>query len=435
MRVVGLWSGPELTSFETVKSVWERETGATVDWQGTSDVPGAIAAARQTDAAPDVAILPNLAMMDRLAGDGQLVPLDTVLDMKTTLARDYAPSWLELGSHEGKLYGFFSKVTDKATVWYSPKAFTAAGYTVPKTWDDLIGLADRIVADGRTPFSVVAPSGPAKGWALTDWVSQIVLNTCGAEVYDQWIGAKIPWTDPCIKDSFEQFLTIVSTKSYVLGGTDRILATGDDVAADPLYAEPPTAYMCYLASFAGAFIAAGHPTLQPGIDYDVFRFPAIRAGQPGGITIGADMPVMVRDTPAARSFLAYLASARAQEAWIKLGGFTSVNRSVSLDSYRDPVARSIAAELTGAELSRFSAGDMLPSGLQRAWWAAMVELVQDPRQLDAKLEQLTAAAKTGSQPSVPPREKSLTQLYGWSVAPRSTAPSQTPPARTVVRKA
>ena len=72
-----------------------------------------------------------------------------------------------------------------------------------------------------------------------------------------------------------------------------------------------------------------------------------------------------------------------------------MNRSVSLDSYKDPVARSIAEELTGAEITRFSAGDMLPSALQRAWWAAMVELVQDPTQLDAKLEQLTAAAKAG----------------------------------------
>ena len=91
--------------------------------------------------------------------------------------------------------------------------------------------------------------------------------------------------------------------------------------------------------------------------------------------------MLVSDTPAARSFLACLASGRAQETWIRLGGFTSVNRSVSADTYKDPVARTVAKELTKAEISRFSAGDMMPTSLQRAWWAAMLDIVKDPSTL------------------------------------------------------
>ena len=83
----------------------------------------------------------------------------------------------------------------------------------------MITLADRIVADGHTPFSVVAASGPASGWALTDWISEIVLNNCGPDLYDQWIAAEIPWNDACIKQSFDMFTDIVSTKGYVLGGS------------------------------------------------------------------------------------------------------------------------------------------------------------------------------------------------------------------------
>jgi alpha-glucoside transport system substrate-binding protein len=71
-----------------------------------------------------------------------------------------------------------------------------------------------------------------------------------------------------------------------------------------------------------------------------------------------------------------------------------VNRSVSPDAYPDPVARRVAADLTTATVSRFSAGDMMPASLQRAWWSAMVELVQDPSQLDTILEGLTTAAKS-----------------------------------------
>ena len=239
--------------------------------------------------------------------------------------REYAPAWIDLGRHDGRLYGIFYKVTSKATVWYNPKAFAAAGYAVPATWDAMIELADRIVADGRRPFSIVAARGPANGWALTDWISEIVLNACGPELYDRWVAAEIPWTEPCIRRSFERFLGIVSAKGYVLGGTERIVATVDDVGADPLYTDPPTAYLYPFASFTGAFIARNFPDLEPGVDYDVFPFPTIDPEHEGAVTVGADIPVMVRDTPAARSLLAYLAGAPAQEAWIARGGFASVD--------------------------------------------------------------------------------------------------------------
>ena len=392
VHVLGLWSGPEFDSFDAVKSAWEKETGAIVDWEGTNDLPGSLAGHTQTGDPPDIAILPNLAVMEQLADNGTLIALDSVLDMKE-VTKDYAPAWIELGSHNGKLYGIFYKVTNKAAVWYNPKAFAAAGYTVPTTWNEMITLADTIVADGHSPFSVVAASGPATGWALTDWISEIVLNKCGPDLYDQWIAAEIPWNHTCIKQSFDMFTNIVSTKGYVLGGSQRIVATGDDVGADPLYTDPPTAYLCYLPSFAQAFIAASNPDLEPGPDYDVFKFPTIDPEYRGAATVGADVPVMVSDTPAARSFMTYLASARAQEAWIELGGFTSVNRSVSAETYLDPVARTVAQALTGAEVTRFSAGDMMPPSLQRAWWAAMLDLVTDPSTVDSILDRLTAAAK------------------------------------------
>ncbi len=389
-----MWSGPELASFEAVTAAWESETGAIVDWEGTTDLSRALADGVAAGARPDIAILPNLALMHELADAGTLIPLDTVLDM-AAITRDYAPPWIELGSHDGKLFGIFYKVTDKAAVWYNPKVFAAAGYDVPATWTEMRMLADRIVDGGKTPFSVVAARGPASGWALTDFVSVIVLNTCGPALYDRWIAAEIPWTDACIKRSFDLFADLVATKGYVLGGSERIVSTGDDTGCDPLYDDPPTADLCYLPSFAQAFIAANHPDLEPGVDYDVFPFPAISPEHQGAVTIGADVPTLVSDSPAAGAFMTYLAGARSQETWIKLGGFTSVNRSVSLTTYGDAVARSVAEELAAARITRFSAGDMMPASLQRAWWSAMLDLVKDPSQVDAILDRLTAAASAG----------------------------------------
>ena len=262
----------------------------------------------------------------------------------------------------------------------------------------MIELADTMVADGRTPFSVVAPNVPGGGgWALTDWISQIVLNTCGPDLYDQWAAGQIPWTDACIKQSFEMFGTIVQTPGYVREGSEGILNTSDAEGSYPMYSEPPTAYMYYLASFAQAFIASKYPELAPGDDYDFFRFPTINPDFAGSITIGADVVVMLNDTPAARSFMTYLAGAESQQAWIELGGFTSVNRSVAPDAYPDPVARKAADELASAELIRFSAGDTMPASVQQAWWRGMLELVDDPSKLDSILDSLTSATDEAGQ--------------------------------------
>ena len=393
VRVLGLWSGPELDSFMTVKSVWEKDTGGIVDWEGTQELPDVLTARMQAGNPPDIAILSNPGLMQQLAKEGKLLPLNSFMDMNQ-VRKDYAPAWIDLGSYDGEMYAIFYKVANKATVWYNPPAFAAANYTVPKTWDDMITLADRMVTDSNTPFSIVAPSGPASGWALTDWISEIVLNNCGPDLYDKWVTGEIPWTDACIKQSFEMFDEIVQTKGYVLGDSQGILATTDAKGTYPLYTDPPTAYMDYLASFAQGFIASKYPNLNPGKDYNFFTFPTINPNYAGAVTIGADIPVMVNDTPAARSFMTYLAGAQAQEAWIKLGGFTSVNRSVSPDAYLDPVARAVAKELTEAKISRFGAGDMMPASLQKAWWKEMLELVKDPSKLDSILNSLTSVAQS-----------------------------------------
>jgi len=393
VRVLGLWSGPEYDNFVTVKSAWEKSTGNTVDWQATQDLPDALRADDQAGSPPDIAVLPNLALLQQLAKDGTLVPLNSVLDMNQ-VEKDYAPAWTNLGSYNGKLYGIFYKASNKATVWYSPTAFAAAGYTVPRTWNQMMTLADTMVAHGRTPFSVVSASGPASGWPLTDWISEIVLNNCGPDVYDRWIAAEIPWTHACIKQSFEMFDKVVHTKGYVLGGTQGILTTADGDGGTPLYTQPPTAHMYYLSSIAQGFIAAQYPNLTAGHDYNYFPFPTINPQYSGAITIGADVVVMVRDTPASRSFMSYLAGAPAQDAWIKLGGFTSVNRSVPSDSYLDPVGQAVAADVTGARIVRFGAGDMMSASLQQAWWAGMLDLVKDPSKLDSILSSLTSVAKT-----------------------------------------
>ena len=103
------------------------------------------------------------------------------------------------------IWGVPYKADVKSTIWYPIKAFEAKGYAVPKTWDELIALSDKIVADGTNPWCVSAGGpGTATGWQLTDWVEEVVLKTKGPAYYNDWISHKVTFQDPGIKDAFDK---------------------------------------------------------------------------------------------------------------------------------------------------------------------------------------------------------------------------------------
>ena len=109
-------------------------------------------------------------------------------------------------------------------IWYPVKAFAAKGYTVPKTWDELVALADKIVADGSHPFCVSAGGpGTATGWELTDWVEEVLLKTEDPQVTNDWISHKITFTDPKIKAAFDKVGSLLFKDGYVDGGGQAIV--------------------------------------------------------------------------------------------------------------------------------------------------------------------------------------------------------------------
>ena len=123
------------------------------------------------------------------------------------------------------IWGIPYKVDLKSVVWYPIKAFEAAGYEVPTTWDELIALSDQIVADGGAPWCVGIDAGAATGWIITDWIEDVMLRTAGMEKYDQWISHELPFNSPEVKNAFDLVGKMLFTPGYVYGGSTAILAT------------------------------------------------------------------------------------------------------------------------------------------------------------------------------------------------------------------
>ncbi len=397
VSVMHQWvSGGEPESFRAVVTPWEQATGGRVNDTGTRDIKAILVTRVEGGNPPDIGVLSAPGDMEEFVRRGALVPLDSFMDMDR-LRQDYSQAWLDLCTVDGRLYCIVYKAANKSTVWYDPKEFQANGWSVPQTWDQLLALSDQMVAQGKTPWSVGLESGGTSGWPGTDWIGQIVLSESGPEVYDQWVRHQIPWTHPAIKSAFEKFGRIVHSPGYVPGGPTFALSTNFTDAAYLPFRDPPQAYMYFLASFTQSFIEGEFPEAVPGEDFSFFPFPAINPQYAGAIAGGADLVVMFRDTPGARSLMDYLASADAQQIWVGRGGFTSTNSNVSPSVYPDPIAARIAEQLTSASVFRFDADDIWGGALQQAFWKGILDYVQDPSRLDAILAEIDAMPTSSRQ--------------------------------------
>ena len=391
VTVLGVWGGSELESFRAMIGPFERATGVRVQFEGTRDINAVLTTRARGGNPPDIAGLPGPEQMAGFAKDGQLVPLDDIVDL-AAMRQQYAPGWLDLARVDGKLYGIFIKAALKGLIWYDPKVFGAAGYGVPKSWDDLVALTDRVARERKTPWCIGLESGAATGWPATDWIENIMLRTAGPDVYAKWYRHQIAWTDPAVRRAWDLFGRIAAAPRNVYGGIQGELATNFGEAPFPLFAHPPGCYLHHQATFVQDFIQKQYPNLKPAIDFNFFLFPRIDPGVPPSVEVAGDLFGMFRDTPQARALMRYLATPAAQAIWVKRGGALSPNRRVDLQQYPDPVGRRAAEIMTAAPTVRFDASDLMPDPVASAFMKATLDYVQHPSQLDRILADLDRVA-------------------------------------------
>lgn len=391
ITMMGTWGGQELEAFQKMVAPFEKSTGIKVEFTGTRDLATVLTTRVEAGNPPDVAALPNPGMMRELAAEGRLVDLSKILDMKQA-RKDYAPVWLDLGAYKDKLQAIFISADVKSLVWYNPRQFAAKGYKIPKTWDEMTALSDKIAANGGTPWAVGLESGAASGWPGTDWIEDIMLRTAGPEVYDKWVNHDIPWTDAHVKKAFEIFGKIARNEKYLYGGTAGTLSTNFGDSVNALFTNPPRAYLHRQATFIQSFIKQNNPGVAAGKDYTFFALPPIDPKWGTPVLGAADMVAVFRDTPETRAFARYLASARAQEIWVTSLGKVSANKGVSLNAYKDPLTRQAAEILVNARVFRFDGSDLMPAAVgSGAFWKGILDYVSG-QDLDSVLKSIEDAA-------------------------------------------
>jgi alpha-glucoside transport system substrate-binding protein len=325
----------------------------------------------------DVALLPQPGSLPGLVTSAHAVALEDMGYNIDDLNATFGEPFMALGEVNGKHYGIPTNINLKSMIWYPKDDFDAAGYQIPKTWDELLALSQQIQDDGSVPWCVGFESGDATGWPATDWMEDIMLRTAGPDTYDKWYKHEIPFNDPSVVKAGQLFGDVMFHDGWVLGGADKTpsLAFGD--APLPMFDNPPGCWLHRQASFINAFFPT---TAKDGVDYDWFPFPSIDTE--GGPLFGGEMAMVFRNAPEVKDFLDKFMGTDVQCAMggIQTSSRISPNVNVDTSCYWNDVLKQSADVLKeglSAGTARFDASDLMPAAVgSGSFWTGMVKYMQ-----------------------------------------------------------
>jgi alpha-glucoside transport system substrate-binding protein len=394
VSMTGPFVDADAVNFQNSRKAFEQATGITIEYAGTKEFEANIGTQMAAGTAPDIIDWPQPGLGGTFfKQQGKVLPV-TKLVPESWLKENYKQSWLDMATMPGAdgkpaMAGLWWRFNGKSLVWYPKKAFDAAGYKVPTTWDELLKLQDQIVADGDTPWCIGIGSGAATGWPATDWTEDMMLRTTSPENYDKWVKGELKFSSPEVKKAIETFAPIWNNDKMVQGGKAAIVTTQFSDAPAPMFQNPPK---CWLHR-QGNFITSFFPKeAKAGVDYDVFYLPGVDPQYGKPFLIAGDLVSATQDRPEVCAVMQYLSTAAGVEGWLAAGGALGPQNDVTPAMYGVPLERTIAGLAAAATTVRFDASDLMPGAVgSGSEWKGFTDYFSGAADLDTVLKNIDAS--------------------------------------------
>jgi alpha-glucoside transport system substrate-binding protein len=390
VEVAATWTGTEQANFQAVLDAFAKRTGAKVTYtSGGDDLPVLLNSRFAGGSPPDVALLAQPGVVGSLARKGQLKRLTGAA--ATAIADNYSDAWRQLGTVDGKLYGFYFKVANKSVMWYRTDKFHEAGVEPPATWEEFVKTSRTLAESGITPMAV--PGGD--GWTLTDWFENAYLRIGGPDNYDKLARHEIPWTDPSVVQTLQLLGDYWKVPKTVQGGPTGAVQLKFVQSIADVFGESPKSAMLYEGDFVAAeILKLGRTKVGEGARF--FDWPSIRGSKPAVVTAG-DQALLLKDTKGGNALVAFLASPDAARIMAARGGYLSANRKLDTSVYPDDTTRRLATAVVKAELLRFDLSDLTPQAFggstSASMWRGLQDFLAHPGDVAGTAQRLEDAAK------------------------------------------
>jgi alpha-glucoside transport system substrate-binding protein len=392
VTMTGPFTDNDAVKFDESVKAFETTTGIDIQYEGSKEFEASIGIRIEGGDPPDIVDFPQPGLLSTFVAKGLAIDLNTFID-QDLLKANYNQSWMDMATMDGPdgpiMAGVWGRVNGKSLVWYPKKAFDEAGYTVPTTWDELIALSDDIKADGDTPWCIGIESGAATGWAMTDWIEEMMLRTTTLENYDKWVTGELKFDSPEVRKAIATVEKIWFTDGYVLGGRQAIptIAFGD--APKPMFDNPPKCWLHKQGNFITTFFPEG---LVAGEDYSFFYLPGVDPAYGDPVLVAGDIYAMFNDRPEVRAVMEFFSTGESVKAWVQAGGAISPHLDSSLDWYTNEIDRGVAEIILNATSLRFDGSDLMPGEVGAGqFWKSMTSYVSGSIDLDTALKEIDAA--------------------------------------------
>ena len=390
VTVDGAFEGndPDGVKFADSMKAFEDATGITVNYIGSKEFEGSIAVRVDAGDAPDVVDFPQPGLFANFARKGNIVPVTDFISDEW-LSKQYNQGWREFNTVDGKEYGVMHRYSGKSLVWYPKKAWDAAGYKVPQTWDELLTLTQQIADDGDTAWCIGIESGAATGWPATDWTEDMMLRTTSLQNYDDWVAGKLPFDSPEVKNAIETWSKIWFNDAYVYGGRSSIISTNFGDAPKPMFEDPPKCWLHRHATFITSFFPEG---VQYGVDYDFFYLPPVDPQYGKPFLVAGDLIAMFNDRPEVRALMEYFTTPNSASGWLQGGGAIAAQQTATKDMYGSELDWNISQLVAGATSFRFDGSDLMPGEVGAgSFWEHITSYVAGSEDLDTAMKAIDAS--------------------------------------------
>ncbi|NTW39763.1 MAG: carbohydrate ABC transporter substrate-binding protein, partial [Cellulomonadaceae bacterium] len=383
VEIVGAFSGTQQEGFEADIAKISEATGIDITYTSTDQFEVVIQSRVEGGNVPDIAIYPQVGLLKDMVASGDIVSLaDAGVDVDAAVAAAI-PGLPDIATKDDVLYGLPYSMNAKSLVWYPSPEFEDAGYTDPTTHAELVALSDQIKADGTTPWCF----GVDAGWPGTDWLEEYVLREGGPDVYDQWVNHEIPFNDPIIKKAAQDVADLLLADGNVYGGPQAVAATTFDVAANPLFTDPPGCFLHRQGNFITSFFPED---VQADLtaNTNLFLLPPVEGGFDGQPILGGGdfMALFDTENADAATVLEAIASPDFGENSAKTGAWLSPYVDFDTSLYANDTLSQIASLVSTADTFRFDGSDSMPGEVGNGtFWTGMVEWLSGQKDIDTVL--------------------------------------------------
>ena len=356
-------------------SKFEDCTGIKINYEGSAEFEAQLGVRVDGGNAPDIAFIPQPGLIKRFAEAGKIKPAPA--QAKTNAEANYPKDWLSYSTVNGTFYGAPLGSNVKSFVWYSPKEFKDKGYTVPKTWAELIALSDKIAGAGKKPWCAGIETGDATGWPATDWLEDVLLRSQGPEVYDQWVTHQIPFNDSKVVTGLDEVGKILRNTGYVNGGFGDVKSISTVSFMEG--GLPILEGKCSLHRQASFYANQWPQGTNVAEDGDVYAFylPPMDASKGEPVLAAGEFTIAFADRPEVQAVQTYLSSPDYANSRAKLGNWVSGSKGLDVNNVKNPIDRLSVQILQDPNSTlRFDGSDMMPAAVGAGtFWKGMVDWI------------------------------------------------------------